>query len=113
MIGCFHIDRVDVLQCDSVLAGADGQMTAYPVDDEFYCKTCAREVKSANASDPNASVRAPPTQSVAGGTEPKALGSVLAPDYNGRIAHPSGGKTRFDRLAEDMGTHNPKTERKW
>jgi len=100
----YHPDCFTCKKCNCPLAGEDGDLTAYPVAGEMYCKVCAREVKSGRAPAPSAG---------GGNAEPKALGSVVQGSVGANLAKTPGGKTRFDRLAEQMGTDNSKGARKW
>ena len=96
--------------CNCALAGENGELTAYPVNDEMYCKPCAREVKTGRVPAANAGGGG----GGGGSDDPKSLGSVVqgtGGDHG--LAKAGGGKTRFDRLAEQMGTDNSKGARKW
>lgn len=84
----YHPDCFTCKKCNCPLAGEDGDLTAYPVAGEMYCKVCAREVKSGRAPAPSAG---------GGNAEPKALGSVVQGSVGANLAKTPGGKTRFDR----------------
>jgi hypothetical protein len=99
-----------------VVAGGRRLNLRYTHGDEIYCRTCVMAAKKKSAGSGGSNPGRAATAAPGAETKEKSLGEIIqggAPTGLRSSVGVFGGKTRMERLADEMGVEVTKPERKW